>query len=131
MSTKQSRLANPCLSCGACCTYFRASFHWSEADDAGGTVPIELTVDIDQHRRAMVGTTDKRNCRCVALGGIVGFSVRCEIYEVRSSACRDFPASWITGEHNPRCDEARAARNLPPLTPDDWGSDEPDLPLAA
>ncbi|MEZ4621467.1 MAG: hypothetical protein R2867_39025 [Caldilineaceae bacterium] len=108
--------------------YFRASFHWSEADDAGGTVPVALTVDIDQHRRAM--TARRTSTVAAALGGIVGF-IRCEIYEARSSVCRDFPASWITGEHNPRCDEARAARNLPPLTPDDWASDEPDLPLAA
>ncbi|HOC10952.1 MAG TPA: YkgJ family cysteine cluster protein, partial [Thermomonas sp.] len=21
---------HPCLSCGACCAYFRVSFHWSE-----------------------------------------------------------------------------------------------------
>ena len=65
MATIHVGVKNPCLSCGACCTYFRASFHWSEADDAGGTVPVALTVDIDQHRRAMVGTTDKQNCRCI------------------------------------------------------------------
>ncbi|MEZ4862910.1 MAG: YkgJ family cysteine cluster protein [Caldilineaceae bacterium] len=122
---------NPCLSCGACCCYFRASLHWLEADNAGGTVPVELTVDIDQHRRAMIGTTDKNNCRCIALTGIVGFAVSCSIYELRASVCRDFPASWVDGQPNERCDQARVARGLPPLTPDDWGTDEPDLPLAA
>ncbi|RBD09468.1 YkgJ family cysteine cluster protein, partial [Xanthomonas oryzae pv. oryzae] len=27
-------MAHPCLTCGACCAYFRVSFHWSEADPA-------------------------------------------------------------------------------------------------
>ena len=30
---------NPCMTCGACCIFFRVSFYWSEADDAGGTIP--------------------------------------------------------------------------------------------
>lgn len=34
---------NPCMSCGACCAYFRVSFYWAEADDAGGSVPAQLT----------------------------------------------------------------------------------------
>ncbi|RBD00840.1 YkgJ family cysteine cluster protein, partial [Xanthomonas oryzae pv. oryzae] len=29
-------MAHPCLTCGACCAYFRVSFHWSEADPALG-----------------------------------------------------------------------------------------------
>ncbi|MOA32367.1 hypothetical protein D3C78_1535800 [compost metagenome] len=39
------------------------------------------------------------------------------MYEQRSSPCREFEASWEHGEHNPRCDAARAAHGLPPLTP--------------
>ena len=23
---------NPCITCGACCAYFRASFYWTEAE---------------------------------------------------------------------------------------------------
>ena len=37
-------MSHPCLTCGACCAFFRVSFHWSEADpEMGGVVPIELT----------------------------------------------------------------------------------------
>ena len=24
---------NPCIECGACCAYYRASFYWAEADE--------------------------------------------------------------------------------------------------
>lgn len=34
---------NPCMTCGACCAYFRVSFYWAEASDGGGTVPVHLT----------------------------------------------------------------------------------------
>lgn len=34
---------NPCMSCGACCAFFRVSFYWAEGSDAGGCVPVELT----------------------------------------------------------------------------------------
>jgi hypothetical protein len=34
--------------------------------------------------------------------------------------CRDIVPSWENGEHNPRCDEARLAHGLTPLTPADW-----------
>lgn len=27
---------NPCLDCGICCTHFRISFYWAEADDTPG-----------------------------------------------------------------------------------------------
>lgn len=30
---------NPCVSCGACCAYFRVSFYWAESESGGGTVP--------------------------------------------------------------------------------------------
>ncbi|PKM28104.1 MAG: zinc/iron-chelating domain-containing protein [Gammaproteobacteria bacterium HGW-Gammaproteobacteria-12] len=49
--------------------------------------------------------------------GDVGCGVRCTMYEQRSSSCREFEASWANGEHNPRCDDARKAYGLPPLTP--------------
>ncbi|EEC8989014.1 TPA: YkgJ family cysteine cluster protein [Escherichia coli] len=26
---------NPCMTCGAYCAFFRVSFYWVEADDAG------------------------------------------------------------------------------------------------
>jgi len=30
---------NPCLTCGACCAYFRVSFYFGECVSAGGAVP--------------------------------------------------------------------------------------------
>ncbi|HQK99172.1 MAG TPA: hypothetical protein PK090_00295 [Smithellaceae bacterium] len=49
-----SQNTNPCMSCGACCTVFRASFYWAEADDATpGGVPLALTRQITPHRLAM------------------------------------------------------------------------------
>lgn len=110
---------NPCLACGACCVRYRASFHWSEADDAEGAVPVGLTDDLGPFRRVMRGT-DTSDPRCVALEGTVGVEVRCAIYELRPSVCRDFTPSWADGRPNDMCDRARSARGLDPLTPDAW-----------
>jgi len=107
---------NPCLTCGACCAHFRVSFYWGECQSAGGVVPDELVEQITPYHAAMRGTTSKP-ARCVSLMGDVGCGVRCTMYEQRSSPCREFEASWEHGEHNPRCDAARAAYGLPPLTP--------------
>jgi Fe-S-cluster containining protein len=63
--------------------------------------------------------TCKPKPRCESLEGVIGETVGCAIYEQRSSPCREFDASWVYDEHNPRCDTARAAHGLPPLTPDD------------
>lgn len=110
-------MSNPCLSCGACCAFFRASFHWLETSAAaGGATPAELTVQVSQHLVAMRGT-DRNPPRCIALEGSIGSSVRCSIYELRASPCRDFQASWVDGQHNERCDRARAAHGLLPLPP--------------
>lgn len=54
----------------------------------------------------------------MALQGEIGHSVRCSIHPLRASPCRDFQASWVDGVHNERCDRARAAHGLPPLSPD-------------
>lgn len=117
---------NPCLQCGACCAYFRASFYWAEGDDATpGGVPIELTAKLTPFLRVMRGT-DQPHPRCVALLGEIGKSVRCAIHPQRSSVCRDFVPSWENGEPNPRCDKARARWGLAPLTPHDW--EDPDAP---
>lgn len=107
---------NPCLTCGACCAYFRVSFYWGECRSAGGSVPDDRVVQISPYHAAMIGT-DAKPARCVALLGDVGCSVRCTMYEQRSSTCREFEASWANGQHNPNCDTARAAHGLPPVTP--------------
>jgi uncharacterized protein len=110
-------MSNPCLSCGACCAFFRASFHWLETNAAGaGLVPAELTVPVSKHLVAMRGS-DRKPPRCIALEGSIGISVRCSIYAERASPCRDFQASWVDGVHNERCDRSRAAHGLPPLAP--------------
>jgi Fe-S-cluster containining protein len=110
-------MSNPCLSCGACCAFFRASFHWLDTDAAPeGLVPAELTVPVTKHLVAMRGS-DRKPPRCIALEGSIGISVKCSIYEKRASPCRDFQASWVDGNHNERCDRSRAAHGLPPLAP--------------
>jgi Fe-S-cluster containining protein len=110
-------MSNPCLSCGACCAYFRASFHWLETTDApDGLTPAELTAPLTRHLVAMRGT-DQKSPRCIALEGDIGSSVRCSIYERRASPCRNFQASWVDGQHNERCDRARAVHGLSPLPP--------------
>jgi Fe-S-cluster containining protein len=78
-------------------------------------VPVALTVDIDSFRRAMRGTHHS-NPRCVALEGEIGCSVRCGIYEQRSTTCREFPFSWEDGTRNDKCDRARQAHGLAPLS---------------
>lgn len=106
---------NPCTTCGACCSRYRVSFHWSETEPGlGGIVPSELTEKINEHRVAMKGTSCKQP-RCIALEGEVGREVRCSIYPQRSSACREFSYAGEQGQAHDRCDEARAAHGLPPL----------------
>jgi len=110
-------MSNPCVLCGACCAYYRVSFHWSEAEKfLGGSTPAQLTEKISPHRVAMAGT-NRPSPRCVALEGTVGCGVNCRIYADRPSPCREFQASWVNGEPSPRCDAARAAHGLPPLEP--------------
>lgn len=106
---------NPCISCGACCAFFRASFYGAECDDSPwGTVPVDLTESLTLHRRVMRGTNQK-NPRCVALSGEIGKCVGCTIHSLRAKVCREFPPSWENGVHNPDCDRARAFHGLSPL----------------
>lgn len=79
---------NPCMTCGACCAYFRVSFYWAEADDAGGLVPSALTEPLTPFLRCMSGTNQRQN-RCAALSGDIGDAVHCTIYENRPSPCRE------------------------------------------
>lgn len=105
---------NPCMTCGACCAYFRVSFYWAEADDAGGVVPTQLTEPLTPFLRCMSGT-NQRQSRCTALSGEIGESVHCTIYHQRPSPCREFAMSGEGGELNEACDRARARYGLPPL----------------
>jgi uncharacterized protein len=121
---------NPCLTCGACCAFYRASFYWAEADDVpGGTVPAELTEPFNGFRRVMKGT-QANPPRCIALQGEIGIIVLCSIYDKRSTICRDFEFSGKNGITNERCDQARLAWHLPPLPTDDpEDPDEPTRPI--
>lgn len=123
---------NPCISCGACCAFYRASFYWTESDLATlNGVPHALTDHLYTHYLAMKGT-DSKTPRCIALNGEIGRHVYCEIYERRSFVCRNFPFSWQNKEKNERCDKARAKWGLPLLDRDSWMRYQPDnFPKAA
>ncbi|MBU0485513.1 MAG: YkgJ family cysteine cluster protein [Proteobacteria bacterium] len=111
---------NVCLTCGACCASFRASFYWAEANDVTeGGVPVHLTEKLNDFRRVMIGTNQPKP-RCIGLSGNIGHEVKCVIHSQRASICRDFDASWLNGVHNPRCDQARAVWGIHPLRPEDW-----------
>jgi Fe-S-cluster containining protein len=111
--------SHPCLTCGACCGFFRVLFHPSEKEPASFHVPSELTVEVSEHVTAMKGTQDERP-RCIALSGTIGERVACTIYERRPGCCRKFKASFENGYRYRRCDKARMARGLKPLTKEDW-----------
>lgn len=119
---------SPCMSCGACCAFFRVSFYWRELDSAGGWVPEALTLPVNNHLSCMQGTQGK-NPRCVALVGTVGEQVLCTLYDRRSTTCRNFvPSSEAAVGNIPGltagsalghsdCDRARAHYGLPLLVP--------------
>lgn len=119
---------HPCMTCGACCAFFRVEFYWREAnrEDTANAVPAHLVEDLTPQTRCMKGTSSKHNPKCVALKGRIGESVQCSIYENRSSVCRKFTASYEDGQQNVRCDEARAKHGLRPLRRSDWPSKDID-----
>lgn len=107
---------NPCTHCGACCATFRVSFYWAEADDApGGSVPVALTEPLNAFLRCMRGTNHKAP-RCVSLSGDIP-GARCEIYDLRSSTCREIEPFLADGRPDPKCQRARAAHGLAALLP--------------
>jgi Fe-S-cluster containining protein len=113
-------MQHPCLTCGACCAFFRVSFHWSEADpDLGGRVPLELTDSLRSHERVMRGTSQAQP-NCVALDADIGRYSRCTIHDRRPSVCAAVPASWEFGAASAQCDKARQAHGLALLTANDW-----------
>lgn len=110
---------HPCQKCGACCAYFRVSFHWSEVLIESSGVPEELTVKIAPHQSAMLGTNQK-NPRCISLTGVIGQNNLCQIYLNRPQACRNFLPSFEDGDRNERCEAARRSKGLSVLTLSDW-----------
>ncbi len=108
---------NPCMTCGACCAYFRVSFYWAEADDAGGLVPSALTRTADPfpalHERHQSAPETLRG-----LSG--GYRRRRSLHYCKKLGLRrvaEFAMSGENGEENDACNRARARYGLPPLRP--------------
>lgn len=110
---------HPCLSCGACCAFFRVSFHWSETLAESHGVPSVMTNEMSLNRNVMKGT-DQANPRCIAFTGEVGSVVGCSIYLKRPGCCRDFKASFENATRNAACDEARLAKGMKILSHADF-----------
>jgi Fe-S-cluster containining protein len=110
--------ANPCLTCGACCYYFRISFYQGEV--LSGWPPESLVETVGRHFACMQGTL--HGGRCIALEGTVGQSIACKIYSERPICCREYPVWDDDGIVNKRCNKARAKHNLNPLpkTKEEW-----------
>lgn len=105
---------NPCLTCGACCAYYRISFYSGECSEMpGGSVPVEFTEKVHEHMLCMKGTNDYPP-RCAALRGEVGKQVSCAIYQNRPSPCREFNEYELDGTPNMRCFKLRGL--VPPAT---------------
>ena len=114
-----TQATHPCVTCGACCHTYRVEFPVYELRSMGGSVPDALTHTVNGNRVRMNGTA-QFPVRCHALTGGLGVESICNIYEQRSSTCRNFDFDSY------RCHEARAKHGLPPPQPND-----PILPLAA
>ncbi|MEX8506068.1 YkgJ family cysteine cluster protein [Leptothrix ochracea] len=97
-----------CQHCGACCSAFRVSFYWAEADVFG--LPEEMIERVTPLYSCMAGTNASAP-RCVALTGTLGEGVSCSIYAQRPSPCREVQ----TGDA--QCLRARSLKGLDVLTP--------------
>jgi len=107
---------NRCLTCGACCAFYRVAFLSAEVDDhEGGKVPLAFVLSIDDTHSAMKGTHGFFK-RCAALQGSVGRCVTCAIYSSRPSTCRNFLPGWDVHYQNDACNQARSAFGLPTFT---------------
>ncbi|MCA1902719.1 MAG: YkgJ family cysteine cluster protein [Candidatus Hydrogenedens sp.] len=125
---RKRRSINPCLTCGACCAFYRVSFYWREcSDNKPDGVPISLCEDLNMFRRVMKGTNQSKP-RCIALKGTIGKHVFCSIYWRKPSICCDIEPSYKYGFPESKCDKARLAYGLTPLTPGDWKAPEIDAP---
>jgi Fe-S-cluster containining protein len=116
-----SEKLHPCVSCGACCAFFRVSFFVHERENFDKwKVPLDRTVTTDSKIYSMQGTEKKHHPKCNSLTGRIGKYAICNMYENRPSPCRNFTASYSDGKKNSRCDEARKAHGLAPLSRSDW-----------
>lgn len=101
---------NPCLTCGACCNYFRISFYHGELEGGlGGFVPNERANKLNDFFAVMKGS--ECGGRCNALIGEIGKEISCAIYSNRPTPCREFPVI-VDGKINPECNKARIKNGL-------------------
>jgi uncharacterized protein len=108
-------MSNPCRNCGACCAFYRVSFHIGETDEhPDGHVPAGLTEPVTGGTVCLRGTAAQPP-RCIALRGTIGETVSCIIYEQRPSPCREFAPLATLGRGDEACNEARRRHGLPPL----------------
>lgn len=115
---------NPCLTCGACCAFYKVTFYWRErSDEMPNGVPVSLCEDLNSHKCVMKGTNQPEP-RCPALIGTIGRHVFCSIYWRRPNVCREIDPSYKHGHPEPKCDKARSHYGLPPLTPEYWQTPE-------
>ncbi|TCB49362.1 YkgJ family cysteine cluster protein [Acinetobacter sp. ANC 4779] len=95
-----------CLSCGACCAYFRVSFYWAE----GLAMPDHYTQPVTAVYSCMTGTHQK-SPRCIALTGEIGKQVSWGMYQARSSSCKEVKIA------DEQCNKARRAYTMIPFIP--------------
>ncbi len=112
-STMETNDENPCLNCGACCSYFRISFYHGELKSVGGFVPDEHVVQLNSFRAVMKGTEIGGRCSC--LTGEVGKKISCSIYENRPSVCRAYHVWDNEGVANIDCNRLREKIGLPAI----------------
>jgi Fe-S-cluster containining protein len=87
------------------------------ASSPGGTVPDELVCAVNPVIVCMKGTEAGRG-RCIALRGVVGKpGIRCGIYPLRPSPCREYRVWFEDGTPNPDCQRLRKDMGLLPLKP--------------
>ncbi len=108
MSQADRSAVNPCLDCGACCTFYRVSFYWAEAEARG--LPVHLTEQVSPFLSCMAGTNQSAP-RCHALQGTVGEQVACGVYAQRTSTCRELQPG------DEKCNKARARYGMAPVAP--------------
>ena len=94
---------NPCVSCGACCTYSENWPRFSTEDDSALELIPAVLVNTRQSGMRCEGD------RCAALSGKVGVATSCTIYAVRPDVCR----TCMPGDVE--CTMARKKFGLPAL----------------
>ena len=100
-----SSMDNPCLACGACCSYSANWPRFSIEDDAALALIPEHLVNARQSGMRCDGD------RCSALDGKVGVATSCTIHAVRPEVCR----TCMPGDVE--CAMARKRYGLPVFAP--------------